>query len=418
MEQMETSELLRNESFLNYCFRRKETDVQYWESWLKDNPQYADEVLALRQTVILLAEETKNRIKSAHFEELSLKIYPKTNPTRRSSRFNKQKVLAYLSAAVALLFVGGYFFKNNLSTQSEVSSYDVAPGGNRATLTLADGKRISLDPENSANLVSENGVGLEIVGDGQLAYWIDGGNGTSIPIDSVAPLGSTPHLVNYNTIETPKGGQFQLLFPDGTKIWLNAASSLTYTVGESFAYRRHVKLVGEAYFEVAPAKTSLGQPIAFTIETDRQHIEVLGTKFNVSSYLDEPAERTTLLEGAVRVKVGSHTSTLRPGQEAVVNRGINIRDVGLEEVVAWKNGMFVFNDEPLESILRKIGRWYDVEIAYDEAVNKAERYEGSFSRYENISHVLRKLELTGGIRFKVEKTGPKGSLERRVWVMR
>src|SRR5690606_15390507 len=171
---------------------------------------------------------------------------------------------------------------------------------------------------------------------------------------------------------------YQLTLPDGTMVWLHAATSVTYPASFDGLAERRITLHGEAYFEVAKART---QP--FIVVTERQAMEVLGTHFNISRYADDPVERTTLAEGAVKVTAGGTSRQLVPGQAATVGDGIHVATADVEAALAWKNGMFVFNDEPLESILQKVGRWYDVDIEY-RGVDKNERYGGSFSRYDTV----------------------------------
>lgn len=181
-------------------------------------------------------------------------------------------------------------------------------------------------------------------------------------------------------------------------MFLNAQSSLKYPTSFANTAKREVALSGEGYFEVAKDKLH-----PFIVATDKQRVEVLGTHFNISSYPDEENIRTTLLEGSVKVVSGSSKSLLVPNQQASMGKdGLKVREVNVDEVVSWKNGMFAFSDLPLEEIMKKIARWYNVEVVYEQGVNKAEAYGGSVSRYDNVSRVLSKLELTGSVHFKVE----------------
>lgn len=290
-----------------------------------------------------------------------------------------------IAATITLFILGVYIFQTSpyfKSNSYAKYSADVQPGGIGATLTLSDGRSIRLQDIATGELAEEAGVVIRKSKDGQLIYEL---KETGTATDKTM-----------NTLSTANGETYQVKLPDGTMVWLNAASTLTFPATFASLQERRVKLTGEGYFEVAPNKT-----IPFRVETPNQEITVVGTHFNVNSYLDEQVEVTTLVEGLVKVSSGKQRRSLQPGQQATVAQGIAVRQADMEAAMAWKNGMFVFNKEPLEQIMRKVARWYDVEIVY-EGVDKHELYGGSFSRYENVSSVLRKLELTGGIHFKIE----------------
>lgn len=209
----------------------------------------------------------------------------------------------------------------------------------------------------------------------------------------------------YNTVSTPKGGEYQLTLPDGTKVWLNSMSTLKFPV--VFAgNERKVELTGEAYFEVAKDKTK-----PFFVQAKDTKVQVLGTHFNISAFADETEVRTTLLEGSVKVDRGMKTIVLVPGQEASASDskvGFTVREADLEKVMAWKNGYFVFRDEPLESLMKRISRWYNIEVDYKGDMG-SNTFGGKFSKNSTLSELLRSLELTGTVKFKTQ--------ERRVTVM-
>lgn len=311
--------------------------------------------------------------------------------------FYKRKAFIYLSAACIALIVTGiaamlhnnYPNVNFKDLAAEFVAHDIPPGGNKAILTLADGKTITLNEAANGELVKAEGIVIRKTGQGQLVYEV-AGNDAGAATDT------------YNTISTPKGGTYQVILPDGTKVWLNAASTLKFPTSFVALNERKVELSGEAYFEVTK---DIRQP--FKVLTTKQEVQVLGTHFNISSYADESIVKTTLLEGSVKVKnllgVKEANVILKPGQQAIVNEGeIKVTKADVDEVLAWKNGVFVFNDEPLESIMKKVSRWYDVEVVY-EGVDKNKLFGGSVSRFDNVSKVLRQLELTGGVHFKVEE---------------
>ncbi|WGQ11191.1 FecR family protein [Pedobacter gandavensis] len=260
----------------------------------------------------------------------------------------------------------------------------IKPGGNKAYLTLGNGKRIILTDLENGTLSTQNGLQITKTHDGQLVYTITGDQ----------PSGGN----DYNVIETPRGGQYQILLPDGTHVWLNAASSLKYP-SVFTGKERKVELQGEAYFEVSKNKK-----MPFKVISSQQTVEVLGTHFNVNSYAEDKEARTTLLEGSVRVEPNHSAGIMiRPGQQTRVklNDKINVIEADLEEVMAWKDNYFRFNNEKIESIMRKISRWYDVGVEYHGPISE-EEFNGTISRAKNISQVLEMLEDTKSVHFKIE----------------
>lgn len=203
------------------------------------------------------------------------------------------------------------------------------------------------------------------------------------------------------SIATPRGGTYQVILSDGSKVWLNAASSIKFPASFTGQQQRRVTLVGEAYFEIAKHKSQ-----KFVVNTRNQEVAVLGTHFNINSYLDEGNEKTTLLEGSVRVSsVRAEVKDVRlvPGQQATVSAAskIDVEEVDVNEVVAWKEGKFVFVEEDVPSIMNKIARWYDVEIVYEGDVRR-KALGGSVSRFKNVSEVLEKLSDTKAVQFRIE----------------
>ncbi|MEP7257618.1 MAG: FecR domain-containing protein, partial [Flavitalea sp.] len=202
----------------------------------------------------------------------------------------------------------------------------------------------------------------------------------------------------YNMMATPAGRQYSLTLADGTRVWLNASSSISFPTvfGNK---KREVSITGEVYFEVAPVKTA-----PFVVKHNGNiEVEVLGTHFNINSYDNEATPRTTLLEGKVKVKFQNSTSILKPGEQASLNKEGNISiasNVDLEEVMAWKNGMFQFDNTAIDAVMRQLARWYDVEIEYRGAILK--HFGGNISRDVNLSQVLKILELTGEVKFRIE----------------
>ena len=268
----------------------------------------------------------------------------------------------------------------------------IVPGGNKAVLTLSDGSNIVLDSTYTGTLANQGSAVIMKLNKATLAY--------------NAPEGDSREIV-YNTLSTPSGGQYQLILPDGTRVWLNASSSIHFPT-VFMGKERNVTVTGEAYFEVAPLSGKKGHgkiPFIVNINTpsgDGGKVEVLGTHFNIMAYNDENSINTTLLEGSVKVYTGTINKVLVPGQESRINTtgGIKVVEPDMEEVVAWKNGWFQFNSYDIEKVMRQISRWYDVEIVYQGKMPTG-HYSGSVRRENDILQVLKIME-AGGVRFKIE----------------
>jgi ferric-dicitrate binding protein FerR (iron transport regulator) len=295
----------------------------------------------------------------------------------------------YAAAAVILLSLtaGLYFtlYKHD-SPERQFLVQDRAPGGQKATLTLANGEVIILDGTATGKIAEEAGTNILNSADGTIIY-----SGMSGSVRAAAAQ-------LQNTIATSKGGQYQLVLADGTKVWLNAASSLTYPTTFDL-HERKVILAGEAYFEVAKNPDA-----PFKVVTTNQTVEVLGTHFNVNAYVDEAATTTTLLEGSIRLLTAASKKVLRPGEQAQTNANNgNISTtsaVDVSNAIAWKNGVFSFENEDLEMIMREISRWYDIKIIYDGPLPK-EKFVGEIPRNSKLSEVCRILELNN-LQFKIE----------------
>ncbi|MFA4870237.1 MAG: FecR family protein [Pedobacter sp.] len=297
-------------------------------------------------------------------------------------RITSAAAVVIIIAAAGLLFLNNPDRINNQPTDKYAN--DIAPGKNQASIILANGKTIHLSDQ-------KNGV---IIDASALTY----NDGSKIQ-DGIA---STEGV---QTITTPKGGTYQVRLPDGTNVWLNAASSLTYNASLSKVSTRMVKLTGEAYFEVAKDKKR-----PFIVQTAKQQVEVLGTHFNVNAYEDESGTNTTLIEGSVKVVSKAESKVLSPGQHLFNDyKELKIAQANIEETMSWKNGYFRFNDERIESVMRKLSRWYDIEVHYEGKISD-EEFNGKISMFNNLDKVLTMLEKTKSIHFKVEG--------RRVTVMK
>ena len=296
------------------------------------------------------------------------------------------------AAAVLLLLAGGWWMMkgSNSTQQPSVAAVpnrqvpDIAPGGNKAILTLADGTQVILDSATNGAITKQGNVTVIKLDDGQLAY-----NASS----------TSSSALTYNTVTTPRGGQYQLVLSDGTKVWLNAASSLRFPTA-FVGSERKVEMTGEGYFEVAHNDKK-----PFLVRAGGMDVEVLGTHFNINAYEDEGAVKTTLLEGKVRASAANGQAVvLKPGEQARLFDGdaqlSKRNNADLDEVIAWKNQMFVFNSAPLASVMRQIERWYDVEVEYQGHIPQ-DRFIGTITRNTNLSEVLKVLEYSN-VRFKVE----------------
>jgi ferric-dicitrate binding protein FerR (iron transport regulator) len=307
-----------------------------------------------------------------------------TQSTQTIKISTPQKKYFAWSAVAALLIIGFFIWKPNhiKSTTSVATPIEITPGSNKATLTLADGRIISLDSLSNGGIAAEGNVQV-IKMDGIVQYNTSNNN----------------NEIAYNTIQTPKGGKYQLILGDGTVVWLNAASSLRFPVA-FVADERLVELKGEAYFEV---KKDAKKPFRVSLENGSQ-IEVKGTSFNINAYHDEELLKTTLLEGKINFLFDGRSKSLLPGQQLRYDKVINemhlVDDVAINEEIAWKNDLFIFKSMDVKSIMRIISRWYDIDVVYQGKINP-ETFSGIVSSKSNLSQVLKIME-AGGIQFKIE----------------
>lgn len=338
-------------------------------------------------------EENYTDQEAAHFyrnligQEGFYELQPKIVTKKLWSRISIAAAVLIIMSTAGYLIDAKYF--SNTPARIANTAKDIAPGKNSAILTLANGKVIDLSSASAGELIQEEGMEAVKTKDGELVYHVQPG----VSSDEVQkPL---------NIISTPKGGQYQVNLPDGTKVWLNAASVLKFPIQFSRKERR-VLLNGEAYFEVAKDKTH-----PFIVETSKQTVEVLGTHFNINGYATDEVSRTTLLEGLVRVVDlewnGGHRATLKPGQQAEIHKGqFKVLEVDTEGAVAWKNGTFLFTGQTLAEIMKQVERWYDVDVVFENEALRKQAFRGTISRFKNISQLLEVLESTGSVHFKID----------------
>lgn len=299
-------------------------------------------------------------------------------------------LLVFLSAGIYLIFSSKTETAVIVSkaNQPPLNSTPIIPGGNKAVLILSDGSSVILDSSANGTITSQGNIEVVKLKNGLLAYNING------------KLVTENDELFYNTISTPRGGQYQVTLSDGTNVWLNAASSIRFPVVFTGKERR-IEITGEAYLEVAKNKA-----MPFIVEAASSEIQVLGTHFNVNAYTDETAIKTTLLEGSVKISAANNKQTarvLKPGQQLKDNRNgevsvINKADT--EEALAWKNGLFIFKSANVKEVMRQISRWYNVEVEYKGNVNL--HFTGQLKRNEDVKDVFEKIALTEEVRFKID----------------
>ncbi len=313
-----------------------------------------------------------------------------TRLSHRLPHLQKPKVHAIwpkvgIAAAIATLIFGAYLLSNyrgnSLPASPPVVLADIAPGKNSATLTLASGRQIVLSDAGNGEFAQESGISITKSADGSIVYEVKEQNDAHIDADAV------------NIFTTAKGETNSVTLPDKSKVWLNAASSITFNTNIGRGGDRAVKLSGEAYFEVSHDSAH-----PFKVRTDKQEVTVLGTHFNIKAYPEEDEVKTTLLQGSVKV----NDKTLRPGQQAVLtNDNMVIKAIDVDAEVSWKNGEFVFDGQDFKSIIGNISRWYNVEIEYDPVFADL-HLGGQVSRARSLKGILKILERTGDVKFKVE----------------
>jgi transmembrane sensor len=328
------------------------------------------------------AEGEKEMLQGSIENRLLQQIRAAETPVR------KMRAVSWIAAAVFILLAGTgawlLFFSRKKEAVDIGLRYrdDVAPGRNAAILTLAGGKQLVLD-STAAGIIGKQGNATITNNNGRLTY---------------TALHVKPGELLYNTLRTARGNQYQLTLPDGTKVWLNAASSITYPSAFT-ENQRKVTISGEAYFEVAANKN-----LPFIVQERNMTVQVLGTHFNINGYDDEATMKTTLLEGAVRVLSADSGRLLKPGQQATIARNSAritvVNDANIEEAMAWKNGQFMFTDAPIESVMHQVARWYNVDVVYDSPVSG--HFVADIPRNSPLSQVLKLLELTDQVHFKLE----------------
>ncbi|MES2267480.1 MAG: FecR domain-containing protein [Bacteroidota bacterium] len=294
--------------------------------------------------------------------------------------------LAVAATIIGMMFtIAIKFFLPHPTNTGVVRKKEIGPGSNIAVLTLSNGQKINLSTATNGQIAKQAGIQIYKTASGQITY------------KSIADPAAS-NVITTNNISTPKGGQWQVTLPDGSEVRLNSASSFSYPTSFKNQKQRIVQLKGEGYFEVAKDKAH-----PFIVKTDQQSVEVLGTHFNINAYADEPAVKTTLAEGIVKVSASNGKSQLlSPGQQAILRQGeLTAATVNVDDELAWTKGSFHFSDQNIQSIMRQLSRWYNIDVQYAPDVNYGGLH-GRLSRNKNLSQVLSGLEATQSVHFKVE----------------
>jgi hypothetical protein len=340
-------------------------------------------------------DESVLGVKEKLEDKMLKRLQQTVHQSKEQHRPKAVRLYAFRNVAAAAIVmtaisIGVYYYLRQSAKQSLMANrdkpvkHDVDPGNNKAILTLENGAKLVLDSAKIGTLAKKGKISIRKAKDGQLIYAVDRGN------DAAAN-----ESIFYNTITTPRGGQYQVILPDGTKVWLNAASSLKFPT--AFAgNQRNVELTGEAYFEVTK---NTAKP--FMVKVDNMLVKVLGTHFNIMAYSDEAAIKTTLLEGAVQLNNGKSGNFLKPGQQGIV-KGDNVQviDADTDQAIAWKNGFFEFRRASIRDIMKQLSRWYDTEVIYEGKIPDDE-FVGKIERNVKLSQVLHILELNH-VHFKIE----------------
>jgi len=338
-----------------------------------------------------LAAQQKDKPELPNFEARNAQIKAglPPDPAAQPKVVRLWQRIAAAASILLCLGLGLYYYnqKSHPQPSALVAHNDIKPGSNKAVLTLANGQRIILTGAINGHLAVQGNTAITKKADGEVIY------------DAQAGTNKSYAELVYNTISTPRGGQYQVVLPDGSHVWLNAASSIRFPTAFT-GKDREVAITGEAYFEVAHNKTK-----PFRVSSNGQTVEVLGTHFNINSYDDEPAIKTTLLQGSVRVTKDSRTALLKPGEQAVISDAgkIGVKNVDTEEVVAWKDGLFQFKDADLPVVMRQLSRWYDVQVDYEGKLPQTV-FSGKLHRNVNASQVLDILRYFN-VNFRIEGTG-------------
>ncbi|MFC0518573.1 FecR family protein [Mucilaginibacter angelicae] len=333
--------------------------------------------------------------------DVRARIWQRLNENRNVVPVSKYKIYKsrWLQVAAVLLvaLLAGLLFilnkrnqrTDNVTLTAIPHQKPIVPGANKAYLTLANGLKIVLDDAKNGALANQSGIKVSKAGNGVLVYHF-----TKSATNKTANA-----LPEFNTITTPRGGQYQVVLGDGTRVWLNAASSIRFPQPFN-GHERLIELTGEAYFEVAKDKTH-----PFIVQANGTKVQVYGTHFNVNAYPDNSNVTTTLLEGSVQMSNNSRAAMLVPGEQGVSTKTgstISVSRADIQQTMAWKNGFFIFHDLNIVDVMKQVGRWYDVDIEYQDNDVKNNEFGGTISRYKSITELMDIMQLTRSVHYKIE----------------
>lgn len=385
---------------LVYLFNRYQENLISKEEWM----EWLDILIdpAQKKAVNELAQSIFEREDLLKFQMDEVKAKDILTSILNYPQLHKQKSIVLwtriaVAAAILIATVTGLlYFGDQVGLPGRVQDVaavnDVAPGKQGATLTLANGKKIRLSNTLNGVIAKEGGINVTKAANGQLVYVIAKEAAESSINGAGRSLKKT-----YNTLSTANGETYRVLLPDGSLVVLNAKSSLTYAASLIEDGKRQVKLNGEGYFEISKDKAH-----PFVVKTDKQEVEVLGTHFNINSYDDEGVEKTTLLEGNIKMTAAGAAKLLKPGQQGKLEGNkLSVSDVDTDLAVAWKNNEFTFESESITTVMKMVERWYNVEVVYI-GDKTSEKFSGRVSRFDNVSKVLKIVASTGYVQFKIE----------------
>jgi hypothetical protein len=334
-----------------------------------------------------LTENEKSQLE----QKMEAAIFAKIKASRPLRRIVFYRIAAAAVLIGIIITAGLYFYRKSNGNEpaiakshpEQATQNDLDPGGSKAVLILADGRKISLDDSQIGNITQQGNAVVSKTSDGQVVY-------------NLVHTNTENTEVNNNTIQTPVGGEYQIVLPDGTKVWLNSSSRLEFPTAFK-GKERIVKLSGEGYFEVAK-----NAAMPFKVQVNDMEVKVLGTHFNIMAYQDEGLAKTTLLEGSVNITKGEVSKLLVPGQQARTgsNNKIDVVNTDVESAVAWKNGYFKFDKDGIKSVMRQLARWYDMDVVYSGNI-PSDEFSGKIRRNVKASKALEFLEKTG-LHFKIE----------------
>jgi transmembrane sensor len=338
-----------------------------------------------------IVDQLTEKEKSELEQKMEAAIFTKIKASRPVRKIGFFRMAAAAAVIGVLIIAGLYFSRNSKRDQStaekkpqvQPNKNDLDPGSNKAVLILADGREIDLDDSQIGDITKQGNAVVRKTSDGQVVY-------------NMMQPGANSLEIKNNTIQTPVGGEYQVILPDGTKVWLNSSSKLEFPTAFT-GKERVVNLSGEGYFEVA--KNAM---MPFKVKVNDMEVKVLGTHFNIMAYPDESIAKTTLLEGSINISKGKDSKILVPGQQArtASNDKIDVSKADVESAIAWKNGYFKFDRDGIQTVMRQLARWYDMEVLYSGSVPQDE-FSGKIRRNVKASKALEFLEQTG-LHFKID----------------